>query len=175
VRRRVVVTDLDNTLYDWVTYFATSFSAMAEDLQELTGVSRDQLFAEFKQVHQRYANSEPPFAALELPSIQRYFGTKDRTTLAQLLDPALHKFNRKRRESLRLYETVRDTMQQLTDRGCIIIGHTEAMLLNAYWRLCFFSLTNYFRRLYTLEGKWEPHPAPEARRLSDPPHDFVRV
>jgi FMN phosphatase YigB (HAD superfamily) len=56
-----------------------------------------------------------------------------------------------------------------------LIAHTEAMLLNSYWRLSFFGLDPYFTRLYTLEGKWQPHPAPEQLIMPDPPLDFVRI
>jgi FMN phosphatase YigB (HAD superfamily) len=115
VRHRVLVTDLDNTLYDWVTYFATAFSAMADAVYELTGIPKDRLFGEFKRVHRRYANSEQPFAVLELPSIRRHFGTSDRAELRELLDPALYAFNKMRKETLRLYDTVAALRYSLRD------------------------------------------------------------
>jgi phosphoglycolate phosphatase-like HAD superfamily hydrolase len=49
------------------------------------------------------------------------------------------------------------------------------MLLNSYWRLSFFQLNEYLRRLYTLEGRWKAHPAPESLRLPEPPADFIRI
>jgi FMN phosphatase YigB (HAD superfamily) len=37
---KLLVTDLDNTLYDWVTFFAQSFDAMVAKLIEMTGIDR---------------------------------------------------------------------------------------------------------------------------------------
>jgi hypothetical protein len=35
---RLVITDVDNTLYDWVTFFSLSFRAMAEELGKLLNI-----------------------------------------------------------------------------------------------------------------------------------------
>ena len=40
---RAVITDLDNTLYDWVAYFIPAFRAMIKALVELTGVPETRL------------------------------------------------------------------------------------------------------------------------------------
>jgi phosphoglycolate phosphatase len=148
---------------------------MAAAVYKLTGIPVERLFEEFKAMHQRYGNSEQPFAVLELPSVVEHFRTSDRAELRRHLDPALHAFNKTRKERLALYPTVRDTLERLHTSNCKIIGHTEAMLLNSYWRLSFFNIDRYLTRLYTLEGKWEPHPSPESRRVSDPRSDFVRI
>jgi len=41
---RLLITDLDNTLYDWITYFANSFRAMVKDLATTLDVEEDLLF-----------------------------------------------------------------------------------------------------------------------------------
>ena len=175
MRHRMLVTDLDNTLYDWVTYFATAFGAMTKTIHEITGISEATLFGEFKKIYQHYGNSEQPFAALELPSVRQHFGTSDRSQLKEYLNPAFHVFNRMRKQHLHLYRTVDDTMRELHETGCILIAHTEAMLLNSYWRLSFFDLERYLTRLYTLEGKWQPHPAPDQLRMKDLPAKLARI
>ena len=50
----VLITDLDDTLYDWVEMWYQSFSAMLNKLVELSGVPREKLIAEIKQIHQRH-------------------------------------------------------------------------------------------------------------------------
>ena len=73
--KKLLITDLDNTLYDWVTFFTSSFRGMIEELTKLLDVDEEILFAEFRAVHQKYGNSEQPFAVLELPSVlQKYPG-----------------------------------------------------------------------------------------------------
>lgn len=78
---KLLITDLDNTLYDWVSFYSQSFSAMAEELSKEINVPLDILLSEYKVIHQRFGNSEKPFATLELPSVISYFGTHDKILL----------------------------------------------------------------------------------------------
>jgi FMN phosphatase YigB (HAD superfamily) len=47
-RTHLVITDLDNTLYDWVTFFAQSFQAMAAELEPILELPADAILDEFK-------------------------------------------------------------------------------------------------------------------------------
>lgn len=171
----LVITDLDNTLYDWVSFYAPSFSAMVKELHELIGVDEETLLAEFKVVHQSYGNSEQPFAILELPSVRRTFGDISRGELAHKLHKPLSAFNDARAQYLRLYDSVGETLAELQRRGHIIVGHTEAILVNSYYRMVKLDIAKFFTRLYTLEGRWEKHPEPNRVRKLNPPDDFVRI
>lgn len=172
---KLLITDLDNTLYDWVTFFARSFSAMTQKLVEMTSLDREQLLNEFRDVHRRYGSSEHPFSVLELPSIQHYFGTKDRTVLYNALRPALDAFSEARREHLRLYPSVEATLRELITRGVRVIGHTEAIGVNAYSRLRRLSIDGCFSHLYALEANLKPHPAQPSSPRADPPPGFMQV
>ena len=70
---KLLVTDLDNTIYDWVTFYAKSFDAMVNELSLFLNLDKLLLLNEFKGIHQKYQNTEQPFAILELPSILDYF------------------------------------------------------------------------------------------------------
>jgi phosphoglycolate phosphatase-like HAD superfamily hydrolase len=172
---KLLITDLDNTLYDWVTYFAHSFSAMVTRLSLLLGTPVDQLLEEFKVVHQKYENSEQPFAVFEIASVQRRFGRLDRAALKQELDEALHEFNRARREHLHLYPGVMSTLEELRRRGVCVVGHTESIAANAYYRLQYLKISEFFTRLFALEGKVLPHPSPERELLLVPPGDLLHI
>jgi phosphoglycolate phosphatase-like HAD superfamily hydrolase len=154
--KRLLITDLDNTLYDWVTFFTHSFIKMVTEISNLTGVAEDVLLSEFKLVHQKYGNSEQPYAALELPSVQSTFGTSDREVLLSKLDSAFYAFNKTRKDLLKPYEGVRETLQSLSAVGVVIVGHTEAIAVNGAWRLQRIDVARYFKRLYTLEGHAVP-------------------
>jgi FMN phosphatase YigB (HAD superfamily) len=65
----MVVTDVDNTLFDWVDVWYRSFSAMLEETVRITGVPREHLVREIKNVHQRHGTSEYAFVLSELPSV----------------------------------------------------------------------------------------------------------
>ena len=112
---RLLITDLDNTLYDWVTYYARSFDRMVDALVELLGVDRPHILSEFKEIHQSYGNSEQPFASLELPSVTKAFPKADRQELARRLAGPFGVFAEARKQSLRLYDGVAETLRDLDD------------------------------------------------------------
>jgi phosphoglycolate phosphatase len=172
---KMLITDLDNTLYDWVTFFAKSFQAMVDELSSLINVKEDQLLDEFKTLHQHYGNTEQPFVILELPSVKKHFGDLTKIELMEKVDPALHAFNSARKTNLFLYDGVRDTLETLNRDGIIIIGFTEAIAINGYYRLYRLDILDLFRRLYALEGNYKGHPAPDVEKKLTPPGDFIRI
>jgi phosphoglycolate phosphatase len=173
---RLLITDLDNTLYDWVTFFAKSFRAMLAALADRLGVDESVLTEEFKVVHQRYGTLEAPFAALELPSVVSRFPNRSRSEIARELAVAFDAFNATRREHLMLYPGVLETLRALRARGVVIVAHTEAIAINAYYRVAVLDVALFLRRLYAVEGHIEAHPEPDRpRSVSQPPHDFIRV
>jgi FMN phosphatase YigB (HAD superfamily) len=165
---RALVTDLDNTLYDWMTFFGIAFGAMVDELARLLDAERPALLSQFQEVHRRYGSTETPWAALELPAARAKFPSLSPTELATRLQPAFDAFTSARREHLRLYPGVRETLAALADAGVLVIGHTEAPVVNAYHRLALLGIAPSFTRLYALEGRMIEHPFP-ARPHSVPP------
>lgn len=170
----LVITDLDNTLYDWVTFYSAAFEAMLIALVKRLNVSRDRLVREFQEVHRRYGNSEQPFAVLELPSVKTAMQSLDRASRAKELDDVLHAFNSARREHLQLYPTVATTLQALQRARVPVIGFTDASLINAYYRLSMLGIAAQFRRLYVRPIDWEGHPDPDREAQLQPPPQLVR-
>jgi phosphoglycolate phosphatase len=171
---KLLITDLDNTLYDWVTFFTSSFRGMAEELTKLLDIGEQELLDEFRAVHQKYGNSEQPFAVLELPCVLRRYPGLSRAEITEKLDPALHRFNSIRKQTLILYPGVCEVLQHLTGQGITIVGYTESILVNAYWRLKTLGIDGYFGRLYTLQGMDAIHVSDKSRWV-DPPPGFVTV
>jgi phosphoglycolate phosphatase len=168
MQQKLLITDLDNTLYDWVTFFTASFRSMVGELTLLLQVPEETILNEFKAVHQRYGNSEQPFAVLELPTLQRRFPELSRDAVLKKIDPALHRFNSMRKRTLTLYQGAAETLAELRLANVKIVGHTEAIFANSYWRLRALGIEGYFSRLYTLEGKDSIHISPDSR-WTDPP------
>src|SRR4051794_31349072 len=71
--KRLLVCDLDNTLYDWVSYFVASFNAMVDAAVEVMGCDRDELLDDLRAVHQRHHDSEHPFALLEAETVRKHY------------------------------------------------------------------------------------------------------
>src|SRR5690349_5217643 len=49
----LLVTDLDNTLWDWFAIWYASFSALLEGIVRISGISQEELEPEIRKVHQR--------------------------------------------------------------------------------------------------------------------------
>lgn len=67
---RLFIADLDNAIYDWVTYYAQAFRAMVTSLVNITEIAENVLLDDFRSIHHKYANFEYPFAVLELSSLR---------------------------------------------------------------------------------------------------------
>jgi FMN phosphatase YigB (HAD superfamily) len=164
---KMLITDLDNTLYDWVTYFSKSFEAMVNCLSELISEDKEEILCEFKAIHQHYGNTEQPFAILELPIVQKHFGPASRTKLKEKLSKPLYAFNSTRKRLLTLYDGVEMALQRLCISGFKIVGFTEAISINALFRLEKLGIKKYIKRLYAPEGKYLEHPDPNFKKPID--------
>jgi phosphoglycolate phosphatase len=158
---KLLITDLDNTLYDWVTYFSASFFTMLNELSLYLDIKEDVLIQEFKEVHQAYENTEQPFAITELPTVKKIFPGLTPEEIVKKLNDPLHSFNRKRKETLQLYDGVAMTLAALQKKGIRIIGHTESTVHNALFRLNKLDVKKYLKHLYALEGTYMAHPISE--------------
>jgi phosphoglycolate phosphatase len=170
----LLITDLDNTLYDWVTFFATSFQGMVDELVNLLGVDREQLLDEFKILHQQCGSSEQPFVALDLPSVKKRFGDASRHYRMDQLDRPLHVFNSLRKKNLHLYESVAETLGDLRAAGVVLVGHTESIAENVLFRLQKLGIVEYFKHLYVLESDYCGHPDPDRAVALTPPPGLLR-
>lgn len=130
--RRVLVTDLDNTLWDWFKAWHTSFDAMVERLSELSGVGRDRLEAEIRTVHQRHGTSEYSNLLNELPSLQ---GKSGDVTPIEAFDDAIHVLNSKRKSATELYAGVYRALLDIKSHGTTIAAYTESISYWTAWRI----------------------------------------
>lgn len=161
---QLLVTDLDNTLYDWVTYFSMSFYAMVDAAVERFDFPREQLLDELREIHRQYHNSEQPFALLETPLARAAFPGRSRRELFHVMDDAFHAFNSARNRTLKTYPGVLETLQAATAAGCSVAAHTEATATNAHFRLKKLDLASYFDRLYAVRPAGPAHPSPRDTR-----------
>ncbi|SRR6266404_5291602 len=172
---RLVITDLDNTLYDWYKSFVPAFYAMVEVATEILAVDKEELLDELKQVHVRYHNSEQPFALLETPTIDRKFPNATQLERKHLLDRAFRTFSEVRKKNLRLFPGVRTTLAKIRERGCFVVGHTEAVVENSLYRLKVLDLISAFDRLYAPASSSPGHPDPARPKLHEVYSNFVSL
>src|SRR5882757_3611928 len=128
----VLITDLDNTLWDWFAAWHESFLAMLERLSELSGIPQEVLEAEMRTVHQLRSTSEYSNLLNELPSLVEKSG--DLTPL-EVFDDAIHVLNKNRKQATKLYLGVATALRQIRGRGVTIVAYTESVAYWTEWRI----------------------------------------
>lgn len=154
---KLIITDLDDTLYSWIGFYIPAFCKMAEELSFLLGVSEDRIIEEFQQVHRKAGSVEPPFGAVELPSAKERFAKATEEEIREKLDPAFHRFNSERKRLLKLYPGVEDTLKYLSGKGITVVGYTESAEENGYYRLERLGIADYFKDVY-VSGSYDGRP-----------------
>jgi len=119
----LLVTDLDNTLYDWFEVWYESFTALLGGISDISGVSADVLEPEIRRVHQQRGTSEYSHLIQELPTLVALHPDQD---LREIYAPAIKAAQEARRSSLRLYPGVREALDDLHARGVTIAAYTES-------------------------------------------------
>jgi phosphoglycolate phosphatase-like HAD superfamily hydrolase len=164
----VVITDLDNTLFDWFEVWHRSFSAMLDNIVKKSGVPRERLLGEIKEVHRRHGTSEYAFLIEELPSLkEKHPGAK----IVELYDDAIQAYREARRSSLRCYPSVKSTLYTLKSRGVYIVAYTESMAFYTRYRFLKLELDGLIDVLYSPRDHDLPAGlTPEQIRMYPPEH-----
>lgn len=146
--KTVLITDLDNTLYDWVHLWTQCFGAMLSKIIEISGVDATLLKNEIRSVHQEHGTSEYSFLIEELPSLRAKFPGE------RLLDrfrPAIVAFRQQRKINLKLYPTVAETLLEIKGSGAKIVGYTESMAFYSNYRVRRLGLDGVFDFIFSPE------------------------
>lgn len=140
----LLVTDLDNTLWDWFEAWHASFSALLYGVSRLSGVPIDTLETETRVVHQLRGTSEYSYLLNELPSLLAI--TPDPMTT---YDDAVHAQNAFRKRVTRLYPGVLGALHALRAKNIPIVGYTESPAFWTEWRIRTLSLDGLLTALYS--------------------------
>ncbi|WP_372885592.1 HAD family hydrolase, partial [Shimia sp.] len=130
--KKLLITDLDNTLFDWVDIWYQSFSAMLNKLTEISGISSEVLIPEIRRVHQQHGTSEYAFLLEELPSLRTKFRGK---TVVEECAEAITAYRQARAAALKLYPTVLETLDTLKANGVSVFAYTESMAFYSSYRV----------------------------------------
>ncbi|MCX6578961.1 MAG: HAD family hydrolase [Candidatus Aminicenantes bacterium] len=171
----LLIIDLDNTLYDWISFFVPAFYRMIDVAVEILQVDRETLLTDIQKVHQKYGNSEHPFALLETGAAINRFPGKNRAELAKILDPAFHAFNKKRKELLRLFPGVFETLKFINESGCTVVAHTEADVLNSLFRINALGIRQFLSYLYAPRSEGLGHPEGKVLYADELKNGFLRL
>jgi len=167
-----VITDLDNTLYDWVAMWGTAFTAMLRILVKQSGVDQNVIEAEARDVHRRYGTSEYSFLIESLPSLQRKHPGQN---LANVYSDAIRAYREARESSLRPFPTVVETLAALKAKGCLVVGYTDSRAFYSAYRIRKLGLDGVLDFLFSPPDHDLPGPPDEVRSQSPEAYEFKKT
>jgi FMN phosphatase YigB (HAD superfamily) len=150
----LLVTDVDNTLYDWLDIWYSSFNALLDETVRISGVSREVLEHQMRAIHQRAGTAEYFHVLQELPALRDLHGTSGYIDLYQ---PAIAEFRSARARAMRLYPGVRETLVAIREHGTRIVAYTESQSFYTSLRFRWLELDGLIDVLYSpAESKHAP-------------------
>lgn len=147
---RLVVTDMDNTLYSWIDYIVPAVEAMVDAVQLATGFPRVKVVQSLKAVYTKYESNEYPFALQESSIFAEFpeFGSFDKL----VIEPARMAFSEARRKYLRPYKGVAETLAALQRQQVQVVALTDAPRNPAEQRVKRMGIDQWLVALYTMPG-----------------------
>lgn len=165
-RTRALLVDLDNTVYDWVGFFARSFKAMTSALAAAMPAEIDALIDEFRCVYRARGSVEYVFAVQELPRCRALPPAQ----ITELVRVAHETFSAERQAHLRVYPGVRETLTELRAEGVRVVAVSNAPARQARRRLDRLGLTAYFDGLAAWDGPAAHYDGPRIQPLGGDEH-----
>jgi phosphoglycolate phosphatase len=164
----LLVTDLDNTLWDWFEIWYASFSALLDGIAKISGISKEDLEPAIRQIHQRRGTSEYSYLVGELPPLRELHG--DDADLQEIYADAISAAREARTHVVHLYPTVLETLTTVHDAGTVIAGYTESLAFVTQARVKKLGLDGILDYLYSPPDHDFPMgvSATDLRRLDDP-------
>jgi phosphoglycolate phosphatase-like HAD superfamily hydrolase len=171
VKKRILITDVDNTLLDWQDLWYRTFSAMIGKVIEISHADQETVYSQCSIIHQKYGTSEYSHLLEELPCLQELYGDDILTVMA----PAIEAFRDVRRRVLQLYPTVEETLKVLKDAGIIIAAFTESKAFYTNYRFRKLGLDSLIDYLYSPEDHSMPLETPSLRYYEPDTYRFKKT
>ncbi len=162
----VVITDLDNTLFDWFGIWYRCFRPMLGEIVRISGVPEETIIGEIQAVHRKYGTTEYAFLIEELPSVrQRHPGGN----IPEIYASAIEAYRENRRRHLRLYPTVMETLAAIKEAGCLLVAYTESVEFYTNYRVRKLGLDGVIDIVYSPKD----HEVPEGFARAYPPEAYA--
>lgn len=144
---QLLITDLDNTLWDWFGIWHATFRAFLDKLSEASGMSEQQLLPMIKEVHERHGTSEYAFVLQELDFVRRQHD--DPAEIVEHYSDVIEAHRAARKKVTKLYPGVLSTLERLRDRGVCVVAYTESMAFYTARRLLDTQLDGVIEKVYS--------------------------
>lgn len=146
-KARLLVVDLDDTIWRWFDPWHASFRALLDSLIASTGLSEDDLVAAIRPVHQRRGTSEYSWLLDELEALRPFVA--EGSTVAAHFDDALHAQNSARKHHTTLIDGVTETLTTLRGQGTAVAAYTESLAFWTRWRFKRTGIDGLITELYS--------------------------
>jgi phosphoglycolate phosphatase len=120
---RLLVLDLDNTLWDWHKIWFESFGKLIESISERTGISLNQLLDEAQVAHREAHTSDFELVLDYLPSLVDYSSPKKPR---EFFAEEMHRYYSTRKRLTVLYPDTMKALARVKARGAKIVAFTES-------------------------------------------------
>jgi phosphoglycolate phosphatase len=149
---RLFVSDIDNTLFDWVAYYVHAFSGLLSAVEAVIGVPYATLAHEARDVFTAHGSIEFPFVVQELPSVIAHYGDDIDTMLAEAVRPARDRFLADGAAFMKPYDGVAEALREIRARcpGAPLVALTDAPRYVAMWKMNKLGLLDLFDAVYGL-------------------------
>jgi len=149
---RALIFDIDNTVFDWVTYYVNSLQSMLQVVEDQIGVPYSELAQQASKVFAEHGSIEYPFLVQELPAVMDHFGTDIDSMLQDLVGPSREAFKSTGLRYLEPYAEVDKTFKKLKSKypEVPVVALTDAPRYVAMWKLNKLGLLPYFSAVYGL-------------------------
>jgi phosphoglycolate phosphatase-like HAD superfamily hydrolase len=167
---RLLILDMDNTLFEWRAHFCAVFVPLVDALSNLLGVSAAELKRQFRAVYQSEGHMECVSAVPRLASVRER--VRGAATRASYLDTLLASFVRLGASKLQAYPGVQSTLRAISGAGWELVILTESPAVAASARLQNLGLATSISVVYGTGGCDAGAPSADLRSVVLPP--FVK-
>jgi FMN phosphatase YigB (HAD superfamily) len=151
VRRRtrsVLITDLDNTLYDFVSYYEAGLAAVIEELTSELRLARQEAIDQLREVFRLRGTIEYSFAIEDIREVR----SLPDSLRAEFVRHAVAAFWISAAQALQPYRTVVETLAHLHQQDVAIIAYTDAPMHEAMRRLHHLGCDTYLTGIVAQRG-----------------------
>lgn len=175
----LIILDVDNTLVNWVDYHLPAFRTMLDELEELTGIERDELKRAFRDVHKEHGTSEYAFAIHELDILKNGPEPLSPSEVQDQYGSVIKAYQEERQMRLKPYKGVEKTLNHLSNKGYKLVAYTDTLFYYAADRIRKLGIETYLDGLVVPEDHQFPDESDSAiltnRKHSPDEYDIPHI
>lgn len=158
---RLLLIDLDNTVYDWVALFAAAIRAMVDAVAPRLDLSPEIVRDQFRAVYANHRSLEYAFLVQEIEACRDL----DPSDVIALADLARRAYRQAADVRLRAYPGVREALKEAKSFNIMVCGISNAPAYQAQRRLRLLDLSTLFDGLAVWHGFDIPDNDPYAKEV----------